>query len=471
MGLRMDWEKKPGRCRVGRPRRLGFALVLVAAAIQLASVAAAQSSSSGTKKTSDAWPDLLVLHDGSRVSDAQQFTTHRRQEILHDLAENVFGRTPATAVPIAMRVTSTDSHALGGAAIRKQITIALGSVPNARELHLLLYLPVGATKPVPVFVGLNFNGNQTVNADPGIDLNDVWIPDPALASTPIAKELGGHIRRRATEASRGGNASEWPVVMILKAGYGLATLYGGDIEPDFAVGIGYGIRPLLFKPGQMIPAADEWGAIGAWAWGMSRAVDYLETDPAVDRNAILAIGHSRFGKAALWAGAQDSRFAMVISNESGQGGATLSHRETGEQVSHLNIAFPYWFCANYHHFTGRTDQMPVDGHFVLALIAPRPLFVASAQADPFSDPFGEFLSVAAASQVYRLFGEEGVSADANVEPGKPLGKGLRYYVRAGGHAILDEDWEQYIAFANEMLNSRAHGGRKTNQPNVTAPAN
>ncbi len=446
-------------------------MVVLVAAMQWACSCAAQTTDSTERRPDNAWPDLLVLHDGSRVSDAQQFTAHRRQEILHDLAENVYGRTPATPVPIAMRVTSTDQHALGGAAIRKQITITLGSASSTRELHLLLYLPAGATKPVPVFVGLNFNGNQTVNADPGIDLNDVWLPDPALASTPIAKELGGHIRRRATEASRGANASEWPVVMILKQGYGLATMYGGDIEPDFVAGIGYGIRPLLFKPGQMIPAANEWGAIGAWAWGMSRAVDYLETDPGVDTNAILAIGHSRFGKTALWAGAQDTRFAMVISNESGQGGATLSHRETGEQVSHLNIAFPYWFCANYHHFTGRTDQMPVDGHFVLALIAPRPLFVASAQSDPFSDPRGEFLSVAAASQVYRLFGEEGVSADANVEPGKALGKALRYYVRAGGHAILDEDWRQYIAFANEMLSSHAHGGHETNQPNVTAPAN
>lgn len=320
---------------------------------------------------------------------------------------------------------------------------------------------------MPVFVGLNFNGNQTVSADPGIDLNDVWIPDPTLASTPIAKELGGHIRRRATEASRGANASEWPIAMILKAGYGLATVYGGDIEPDFAAGIGYGVRPLLFEPGQMIPAADEWGAIGAWAWGMSRIVDFLETDPGVDKTAILAIGHSRFGKTALWAGAQDTRFAMVISNESGQGGATLSHRETGEQISHLNIAFPYWFCANYHHFTGRTQQMPADGHFVLALIAPRPLFVASAQADPFSDPRGEFLSAAAASEVYRLFGEEGVSADANVEPGKPLGKALRYYVRAGGHDILSEDWQQYIAFADEMLSDRAHGENKAKQAENT----
>jgi hypothetical protein len=438
--------------------------------MQFTCLCAAQSAASAEGKRGAAWPDLLVLRDGSRVRNAQRFTERRRPEILDDLAENVYGRTPQTAVPMQAKVTSVDELALGGIALRKQVTITLGSSPNKRALHLLLYLPSGATKPVPVFVGLNFNGNQTVSTDPGIDLNEVWVPDPALASTPIAKELAGHIRRPATKDSRGTSASEWPIAMILKAGYGLATIYGGDIEPDFAAGIGYGVRPLLFKPGQMIPAADDWGAIGAWAWGMSRAVDYLVTDPGIDGSAIIAIGHSRFGKAALWAAAQDSRFAMVISNESGQGGATLSHRETGEPISHLNIAFPYWFCANYHHFTGRTGQIPVDGHFVLALIAPRPLFVASAQADPFSDPHGEFLSAAAASQVYRLFGEQGVSADAKVELGKPLGKTLRYYVRAGGHDILSEDWQQYIAFANEMLAGRARGGRETSRQSAAGPA-
>lgn len=398
-----------------------------------------------------AWPDALVLHDGSHVHSAQQFETQRRPEIMHDLEENLYGQTPKSSLPIEAKVTSLDRNALQGLAIRKQVILSLAAGPTRRDLHLLLYLPARRTKPAPVFVGLNFNGNQSVNADPGIELNDVWVPDPQLDAIPIAKEMAGHVKRRATEESRGANASEWPISEILKAGYGLATMYAGDIEPDFVAGIGYGVRPLLFKPGQMLPEANDLGAIGAWAWGMSRIVDYLQTDPAVDLHAIIAIGHSRFGKTALWAAAQDQRFALVISNESGQGGATLSHRQIGEQVSHLNIAFPYWFCPNYHRFTGRTDQLPVDGHLLLALIAPRPLFVASAEADPFSDPRGEFLSAAAASDVYRLFGKEGVSATMKVELGKPVGKDLRYYVRPGGHDILLQDWKQYIAFANEMF--------------------
>ena len=234
----------------------------------------------------------------------------------------------------------------------------------------------------------------------------------------------------------------------------MATLYAGDIEPDFAAGIGYGIRPLFFTHGQALPAADDWGAIGAWAWGMSRAADYLVSDPAVDARALIAIGHSRLGKAALWAAAQDPRFTLVISNESGQGGASLAHRQAAETVAHLNIAFPYWFCANYHHYTGRVEDLPVDGHLLLALIAPRPLFVASAHDDPYSDPEGEFLSANAASPVYRLFGKEGLPADAQYQVDRLEGQTLRYFVRPGGHDILLGDWQRYIQFANEQLERR-----------------
>lgn len=431
-------------------------LVAIAVAIALtlpSLLCRAQTPVSLAHAKNAAWPDALVCHNGTRVRSAQQFLALRRPELLRDFEENVYGRTPRIKLQMTMSVTSVDRHALNGLAVRKQITIVVTSPPNSRQLHLLLYLPAAARRPVPVFVGLNFDGNQSVSSDPGIDLNEVWVPDPVLASTPVATELAGHIRRLATEASRGADASQWPLDMILKAGYGVATIYAGDIEPDFAAGIGYGVRPLFFTGGQRLPNADDWGAIGAWAWGMSRMVDYLKTDPDVDGSALIAIGHSRFGKTALWAGAQDTRFAMVISNESGQGGATLSHRQVGEPIGHLNIAFPYWFCANYHHFTGRAEQLPVDGHLLLALIAPRPLFVASALADPFSDHEGEFLSAVAASKVYALFGEQGISANASVVAGKSIGKVLRYYVRAGGHDILPEDWEQYIEFANQELPS------------------
>jgi hypothetical protein len=325
-----------------------------------------------------------------------------------------------------------------------------------RDLHVLLYLPANFGHPVPVFVGLNFGGNQAVSADPGIDLSNVWIRDPALSGVPLAKELSGHVHRPAPESSRGAEASQWQIEEIVRAGFGVATVYAGDIEPDFAAGIGYGVRPLFFQGGKALPDADEWGAIGAWAWGMSRIVDYLQTDSAVDAGAIIAFGHSRFGKTALWAAAQDQRFAMVISNESGQGGASLSHRQAAETIAHANIAFPYWFCPNYHHFTGQAEQLPVDGHLLLALIAPRPLFVASAAADPYSDPEGEFLSAVAATPVYQLFGLTGMPTNAKYEVDRPEGATLRYYVRPGGHDVLLSDWKRYIQFANDYFHTTSH---------------
>ncbi len=426
---------------------------MAAAALLLA---AADSAGQNPQAGKTAWPDALVEHDGKHVDSAAEFLARRRPELLHDFEENVYGRTPSRTIPLRFRVTSADTHALNGMAVRKQVTLTVGPADSPRELHLLLYLPANSGKRVPVFVGLNFNGNQTVSADPGIDLHDVWVLDPELAASPVAKEQKGHIRVRATDGSRGASAAQWPVEEIVRAGYGLATMYAGDIEPDFAAGIGYGVRPLFFAPGQALPAPDEWGAIGAWAWGMSRIADYLETDESVDPGALIALGHSRFGKTALWAAAQDSRFAMVIANESGQGGASLSHREAGESIAHLNMAFPYWFCANYHQFTGRTDQLPVDGHLLLALIAPRPLFVASAAADPYSDPEGEFLSSVAAGSVYRLFGKQGLPADARFEVSRLQGKTLRYDVRPGGHDILLEDWKRYIEFANEYFQTGQH---------------
>lgn len=407
------------------------------------------------QEKSAAWPDPLILQNGESVRNADQFTRERRPELLKLFAENLYGFTPKASLKEHFTVDSIDRHALHGLAIRKQITLHLENAENAPEhlVRILLYLPAAPEHPVGVFVGLNFEGNQTVSDDSGVTLNSVWVPDPLLKNLHLAKEQSGHIKQDAAPETRGKATEQWQVEMILKRGYGLATAYGGDLEPDFDGGFSYGMRPLFFQEKQTLPDADSWGAIGAWAWGMSRIVDYLLGDPKIDPNKIIAFGHSRLGKTALWAAAQDERFTAVISNNSGQAGASLSHRKVGESIDHLILAFPYWFCAQYHRYLERVDSLPVDGHLLLALIAPRPLYVASGESDAFSDPVGEFLSAKEASKVYQLFHKGGVTGDLPAL-NTPVGSTLRYHIRTGGHTVTAYDWEQYLNFADTLGTKR-----------------
>jgi len=430
--------------------RHGFAALLLCAAPFLL----CQKEQGPQNPQSTAWPDPLVMQNGDRVHSRDEFERSRRPEILRLFEEDVYGKTPSASLSVRILKTEVDEHALHGLARRTQITLAVG--PNGELVwHLLQYMPAHASGPVPVFIGLNFDGNQTVDADPGINLNPVWVPGPESKNLHLAKELSPHLLRTADASTRGAAASQWQVEKILARGYGLVTTYAGDIEPDFLGGIGYGVRPLFFSPKQSLPAADDWGAIGAWAWGMNRMVDLLSKDPAVDPRAFIAFGFSRFGKTALWAAAQDERFAAIVSNESGQAGATLSHRQVGEPIDHLMLAFPYWFCGNYQHYLGRVQSLPVDGHLLLSLIAPRPLYIGSAADDPFSDPEGEFLAAKAVSPVYALYGKVGITDPAMPGIEHPIGDIVAYHVRSGGHDVTAYDWEQYLDFADRVLNHHA----------------
>jgi hypothetical protein len=368
-------------------------------------------------------PDLL---GGAR--DAKAWQQKRRPEVFHLIETQMFGRAPAAPQRVDAELVSIDEQALGGKAIRKQISVKV----NGKPVGLLLYLPANAHGKVPVFLGLNFGGNHSVHADPGIILPETWNRTPKKALAP--------------EASRGSGAEQWQVEKILAQGYGLATAYYEDIEPDFAGGIAYGIRASSPKP-----AADEWGTIATWAWGLSRIMDYLETDKDVDARRVALMGHSRLGKTALWAGAADARFALVISNDSGEGGAALSRRKFGEQVRSLNTTFPHWFCLNYRQYNDREEVMPFDAHMLLALIAPRPLYVASAQEDLWADPHGEFLAAVAASPAWALFGKKGISTDEMPSIHQPAGDTVRYHIRAGKHDVTAYDWDQYLQFTNLHL--------------------
>jgi len=383
-------------------------------------------------------PGLLTLKDGGQVRDAKTWTAKRRPEILEMYRTDVFGRAPAKAQHASFHVDSVDKQALGGHAVRKLVTITFadGDTPKA---HLQVYLPAAAKKPAPLFLALTFSPNAAVTADPGAPLGDQWVRDPNT------KEF---VKQPATERTRGLSAQQWQLDKILEHGYGLATMYYYEIEPDFVGGMKYGIRPHFFKPGQTEPAPDEWGAIAAWACALSRAMDYLETDKDIDAKRVGVMGHSRLGKTALWAAADDPRFSLVISNESGEGGAAISRRDYGERTKDLNARFPHWFCGNFKKYSEHEDQMPFDSHFLLALAAPRGLYVASAEEDRWSDPRGEFLGAVHASPAWELFGKKGIGTDAFPGLHQPVGNTVMYHIRAGKHDVTAYDWEQYLKFAD-----------------------
>ena len=386
-------------------------------------------------------PDPLVMAAGTPVDSPEAWREARRPEILELFREHVYGRAPTRPATVRAEVRETTSDVLGGLAERRQVRIWLGPEAEGPAMDLLIYAP-RASGPVPAFLALNFNGNHTVHEDPAIFLPESWVPND---------EADGVTDNRASERSRGAQQSRWAIEAILKRGYAVATVYYGDIDPDFDDGFRNGVHGLFRDAAQDTWEPDAWGSVAGWAWGLSRVLDYLETGGPIDASRVALMGHSRLGKTALWAGAQDERFAMVISNNSGCGGAALSRRGFGETVAFINGYFPHWFADNFATYGGREDALPVDQHMLIALIAPRPVYVASAAEDLWADPRGEFLGAKHASPVYGLLGEAGLGDAEMPAPGEPLVTSVGYHVRPGPHDVTAYDWEQYLAFADRHL--------------------
>lgn len=386
-------------------------------------------------------PDPLVMADGRPVTNAAMWHDERRSELLQFFRTQVYGKSPPKPAKLRFEPIESDSHALGGLATRKQVAVVIGPAERAVRVNVLMYVPNNAPGPVPVFLGLNFGGNQTIHADPAIVMTTAWVRSTKKDDATV-------VDHRATEASRGSAASRWPAELIVRRGYALAMAYYGEIDPDFDDGFTNGVHA-LYPDG---PRGDDaWGSIAAWAWGLSRIADYLETDRDIDSRRIAVIGHSRLGKTSLWAGATDPRFALVVSNDSGCGGAALSKRRFGESVAIINKSFPHWFCKNFRQYDDHEERLPVDQHELIALIAPRPVHVASAEEDRWADPRGEFLACKFASPVYRLLETDGLAAEEMPSLLQPVVSTVGYHIRPGKHDVTDYDWQQYLTFADEHL--------------------
>lgn len=379
-----------------------------------------------TKVPAYVLPELLVDNDGKAVTTKKQWKEKRRQEVMTLFKEYVYGYLPDAKVEASYKVLEQSDKALDGKATRKQIEITWTGNGTSRKALLLMYLP-NVKKKSPVFVNFNFLGNATLSADPNV------IP------SQYSRQGIAYQKRR------------WPLHKIIDAGYGVATLHYYDIYFDEKGNVERSILPLLGISSEADMKPNSGRAIAAWAWGYSRVLDYLLTDKQVDGKRVVCMGHSRLGKTALWAGAQDDRFAIVISNNSGCGGAALSRRAYGETVNIINHTFPWWFCDNFKQYNKNEAKIPVDQHELLALAAPRPLYVASAVEDQWADPKGEFLSASLVEGVYHLFGYKGLKTDKMPGINQPIGERVAYHIRSGVHDVTDYDWENYIRFANRWL--------------------
>ena len=384
-------------------------------------------------------PDPLSFSDGTKV-DSEKEWQKRRTEILELFQEYVYGKMPGKPENMSFKVTKEVPYALDSLATLKEIRISFNEEQTSPSLNLLLFIPEEKEKPVPAFLGLNFRGNQSVHPSEHITITDQWVSNDENCN--ITNNTAG-------DGSRGCRQPRYPVERILDRGYAFATMYYGDIDPDFDDGFKNGIHQLFAEKYMNMQEGDNCASIGAWAYGLSRAMDYLEKSSFVDDERVALFGHSRLGKAALWAGACDTRFDIVISNCSGCGGAALSRRRFGETVERINDNFPHWFNENFKDYNDAEAQLPVDQHELIALMAPRPVFVASAEEDLWADPKGEFLSLKHAEPVYRLFGKNGLPVESVPVINRPVGYNMGYVIRNGEHDITNYNWEIYLDYADK----------------------
>jgi hypothetical protein len=361
-------------------------------------------------------PDPLKMSDGKPVGDAKTWAK-RRAEIMQLYETKIYGRTPANTPKVSWTVAETDPKAREGASVRKKVVGAVGS--NGQTINVTLHTPASATKPVPVILLINFGGGPP--PPPGTTARGPGLPtDP-----PVAAD-------------------------ILARGWGYATVGYADIQPDRANTAGEAVMAITGASKPVSP--DDWGTIGVWSWGVSRIIDYMETDRAVDAKRIAVFGHSRLGKTVLWASAKDERIAAVFSSCSGEMGAALARRDWGETVDDMAQNFPWQFAPALQQWAGRWNDMPVDAHMLIALSAPRPVFITGGTTDQWADPVGMFKAAVAAGPVYRVLGKNDLGTTELPPLDTPLTKGdLGWHYHTGGHTATPADWKAFLEFLGKYF--------------------
>lgn len=372
-------------------------------------------------------PEILVDRQGKPVTSAAAWFDHRRAEIVSLFEEYQFGKSPAAPAHIRYEVHENGAPAFDDLGKRTQLTLFFAEAADEPKMDVVFYVPAGAEGPVPLLLYIGFTPNSLVTGDPGVKKGYYW--NREHEKVPVGD------RKRFDKLE---------VPAFLARGFGVATVYYGDIEPDFQGGARHGIRNLFPATGK----PDEWGSFAAWSYGLSRILDYFEEEPAVDAGRVAIAGISRLGKTVLWAGALDTRFAMVIPMCSGESGAALSRRNYGETIAHITekTRFPYWFAPKYQEYGSDVSALPVDAHMLLSLIAPRPLLLTTGNTDKWSDPYGEFLAAVAAGPVYQMLGKEGLDTDKMPPAGEAILKDIGYFMHDGGHGTVPQDWEIVLDF-------------------------
>ena len=399
-------------------------------------------------------PDLLMIPEGSApdgeaVSTPEAWRVAARPRWLGLLESTEYGRL-LPAVPVTAEEIERGPGPDGSTRIQARLRLGVGPDSPATEVLVYLPSPSRGDKPerLPTFLHLNFGGNHAESTDPAVRIPSGWVPN--------GKDTGVD-DNHAKVSSRGTLASRWPVKLLHDRGYATATAYCGDVFPDHADGRKASVLPSLgYAVGdERMVSGDEPGAISTWAWQLSRILDWLVTLPEIDPTRVIVVGHSRLGKTALWAGAGDERFAMVVSNESGCGGAALERRNYGETVKRITTSFPHWFAPTFATYADRETELPIDQHVVLAMTAPRPLYVSSAVEDRWADPRGEFLAAVAAGPVWELFGKVGLGTATDPVVDTAIGSSIGYHVRSGPHDITAIDWGHFADFATRVLPAKA----------------